>query len=495
MEQSHSEWFEVNRSYLATVTGEIVLKSRRSRPRFYKRLLTSIADALKRSRVQDFKLEVEGTKIKVVVEGASDALSALRRVFGVYRVGEVEEIRFSGLKDLSEKVSIIAKDLVIGKRFAVRVHRVGKHDFTSLQAEREIGSALYPFSKGVDLENPEVVVWVEIRDDKAYVYRERVEGPGGLPIGVEGRVLALYSGGFDSPVASWYIGRRGAEVHFLHYFLGSSTASYLAVKSMKDLSFKWFHGYRPRAYIVDFSDVIRSITASVKNPYRQVVLKVLMYSSALEIAKRYGYDAIVTGEVLGQASSQTLHNLKAIESVVHPHIPIFRPLIGMDKEDIIRLARDLGTYEDSSKVGEPCAIARGWVATKAKVKELMDELRKVDMDVLKEAVDKVKVIDLLSIEPSKALPGDNVEIDFLPEDAVLVDLRSRSEWMRDRIPGSIHVDDVRDWGEFAGRTLVLYCKEGSKSYVLAKELRSKGLTAFSFKGGVKALKKFLSDKG
>ncbi len=480
------------RKYLVTVSGEIVLKSARTRPRFFRALTRNIVDALKREGITDFKVIIDGARIFVETEG--DATEVLTRVFGVYRVGEAVEFEFTDLRDLAAKIADVAKEDVRGKKFAVRVHRVGNHDFTSMDVAREAGAALYPYSAGVDLTNPEVTVWVEVRGEKAYVYKGRVRGPGGLPIGVEGRALALFSGGFDSPVASWYVARRGVEVHFLHFVFASPQATYLAVEVAKVLAKRWLHGYRPRMYVVDFTEVIEAVRKEVKHSYRQVVLRALMYRAAELLANKAGFDALITGETIGQASSQTLQNLHAIEKVVNPTIPIIRPLAGMDKEEIIELSRRVGTHDLSARVTEACAIAPSMVTTRAKKGELASELAKVPGNLIEKAVHDAKVLDVMEADPMSALPSDSVEIDFVPEGAVIVDVRSKEQWVKDGVPGSTHISELHRIKDIQKRPVILYCDRGNLSYLTALSLRREGIQAFSFKGGTDSLRKVCGRK-
>lgn len=481
------------RKYLVTVSGEIVLKSVRTRPRFFKALIRNIEDALRREGVKGFKVFVDGARI--FVEAKDEVTSVLTRVFGVYRVGEAVELAFTDLRDLAAKIAEVAREDVRGKKFAVRVHRVGTHDFTSMDVAREAGAALLPYSAGVDLTNPEVTVWVEVRGEKAYVYRSRARGPGGLPIGVEGRGLALFSGGFDSPVAAWYVARRGVEVHFLHFALASPQATYLAVEVAKTLSTRWLHGYRPRMYVIDFNRVVDVIRREVRQSYRQVVLRALMYRAGELLASKAGFDALITGEVIGQASSQTLQNLHAIENVVNPSVPIIRPLAGMDKEEIVEASRRIGTHDTSAKVFEACAIAPSMVTTRAKKGELTRELSKVPYDLVEKAVQEATVLDVMSADPLSALSGSSVEIDFIPERAIIVDVRPKDQWMKDGVPGSIHISEFHQLKDLRDRPTLLYCDRGNLSYLAALSLRKEGVRAFSFRGGIEALRKAIEKKG
>ncbi len=379
---------------MAVISGEVLLKSPRTRPRFEERLLDNIVDAFERNNVDYEEVWIEDARL-LVDSGDEKAVEVLRRVFGIQYVMEAWFFEFQGLEDLAESVERIARDWVRGKRFAVRPKRTGKHDFTSLDIGRVVGAKLYPYSSGVDLSNPDVEVFVEVRGRKAYVYREKLQGPGGLPIGVEGRALVLFSGGFDSPVAAWLTAKRGVEVDLLHYVL-STPQSYRDARSVAEkLASDWLYGYKPVLRVVDFRPVTAAITGRVREDYALLVLRTLMLIHAERIARSEGYDAIVTGESLGQVSSQTLRNIRAINSVARTSIPVLRPLIGMDKEEIVQVSRRIGLYEYSSKTREYCRLGRV-VTTRADPELLGREVEEVE-HVL-DAVETVEVEELVGEE-------------------------------------------------------------------------------------------------
>ena len=476
--------------YLISVAGEIPLKSHRTRPRFFRALEKALKDTLGRRGITKFSIWRDGAR--VFLKAPRNARDAVAKVFGVGRVCEAIELSFSGLDDLARKVAESVREDVKGRRFAVRVKRTGTHDFTSLDVARKVGELLLPHSAGVNLENPDVEVRVEVRGKAAYVIRDCVEGPGGLPPGTEGRVLALFSGGFDSPVATWFVARRGAEIHFLHFVLGSSRSAEDAFKVASKLAREWLHGYSPRFIVIDFRRVTEAIANNVRRDYRQVVLRALMYEAASLLAQRMGFDALVTGEAIGQASSQTLRNLAAIEATLTTRgfrTLILRPLLGMDKEEIMAWARRIGTYELSEKVAEYCAIAPSLVTTRAKVSELLNELSRVDESLIKASVREAKVLNLLKDTPLDAVLESGVEIDYIPEGAVVIDMRSRREYEEWHYPEAIHISEAGDLRRFRGKTVVLYCAHGNASYLLAEMLRKEGVKAFSLKGGIKAVKK------
>lgn len=472
--------------YLITVTGELPLRSKRTRPRFYKTLLENLRDAIQREGAQ--VLEHKIVEAKVFIATDKDVLSRIAKVFGVYKVGRVLRCEFRDLRELAYWIYENAKDIVVGKKFAIRVKRSGTHPFTSLDVAREAGALLKPVSMGVNLESPDAIVEVEVRGWTAYLYRETLKGPGGLPVGVEGRALTLFSGGFDSPIAAWMVAKRGIQVDFLHYILGSLQPSYHAFLVAKTLASEWLYGYKPKFIAVDFRDIVTEITKKVEWSLRQVVLRALMYTVASKIASLGGYDAIVTGESIGQASSQTLRNLSAIERAVKPSAPILRPLLSLDKEEIINISRRLGLYELSSRVAEACTIAPFRVATSSTPEEVLQQLANIDYSLVDNALSRAKTISVLDATPMEVFPHDEIEIDFIPEGAIVVDIRSDSEKARKPIPGAISIGDI-DFSKMPNNTVVvIVCDTGSASYVLARTLRDQGIRAYSLKGGARGYK-------
>lgn len=367
---------------LASIAGEIVLKSDRTRPRFERRLVRNVVDAFRREGVECSDVWIEAARL--YVSGCRDydalekAVDTLSRVFGIHGAAIAYLARYKSLDDLAEHVKEIAGEWVHGKKFAVRARRSGVEEFTSLDAARVIGAALYPLSAGVDLENPEVEVFVEIRGGKAYVYREMRRGPDGLPIGVEGRAIVLFSGGLDSPAAAWMAAKRGIEVDLVHYVLASPLSIVDALRVGKRLARLWLYGYRPRLYVFDFRPVTAAIAGMVDNSYAQIVLRLAMYVVAEKFALAMGYDAVYTGESVGQVSSQTLKNLYALARAYPLKVPLIRPLAGLDKEEIVSLTRRIGVYEEAARTKEYCQLARGLVATRADPDKLAREYEKIE---------------------------------------------------------------------------------------------------------------------
>lgn len=470
-------------SYLVTVTGEMPLRSSRTRPRFYKVLVENIIDALRRNGIRILSKRLVNAKI--FIETDRDALEIITRVFGVYKAGKVLVFQFKDIDDLSSWVYEKARNMVLGKKFAVRVKRSGKHTFTSIDIARKVGALLKPHSAGVDLENFDVLIELEVRDSKIFLYEKKMEGPGGLPMGVEGKGLVLFSGGFDSPVAAWFSAKRGILVDFLHFIMGSIRPSYFAFIVAKNLASNWFFGYTPRFIVMDFRSIVTEVVKKVDWSYRQVALRALMYLVASKVASQLDYDVIITGESIGQASSQTLKNISAIERAVKPEVPILRPLLGFDKEEIIDYSRKIGLYELSSKVAEACVIAPHRVVTTSSPEEVLSQVQRIDLSIVDRAISNIRILDLLGSKPEDVIAPDEVEIDFIPSGAIILDLRSEIERMEKPIPGALPYHEIEPEKLPRDSVLVLVCETGNVSYMMAKMLRDLGIKAYSLKGGTK----------
>ncbi len=278
--------------------------------------------------------------------------SRLGRVFGVANFAQagrapldVEAIAGAILNDLGER------DV---RTFRVSARRADKRfPLTSPQIEREVGGRIKE-ARGwtVNLDEPEFTIHVEALTDQAFYYFGKEHGAGGLPVGVSGRVACLLSGGIDSPVAAWRLMRRGCRVllvHFHSYPILSRASQEKTRELARILAEFQFHS---RLFLVPFGDIQQQVTLSVAPPLRVVIYRRLMMRIAETIARHHRAQALVTGEVVGQVASQTLENLAAINRVVT--MPVLRPLIGTDKDEIIAEAQRLGTYTVSIIPDQDC---------------------------------------------------------------------------------------------------------------------------------------------
>jgi thiamine biosynthesis protein ThiI len=338
--------------------GEIGLKSRRVRSWMERILRRNI------EKMSGGKTLKQGPRI-LVLGGDWEALG---RTFGVVSWSPAVEVR-ADLEEIKEK----ALELYTGGSFRITTQRITK-DFpmTSLEINREVGAYIVErMGAKVDLKNPDVDIGVEIIGKKAYLFTEKKKGPGGLPVGVEGDAVLLFSGGIDSPVAGWMIGRRGVRIHPFHLELGVNPEPVL-----KRLN-RWFpYEFKLKRVKIDREEVKRVLEREKRTSYIFLVMKALMYRRAEEYAEDIGADALITGETIGQVSSQTLRNLRVLDTMVN--MLVLRPLVGMDKEEVVKMAKEIGTYEESIKIPEPCAK----IPYKPTVR--------ADPEVLRELVEKVE---------------------------------------------------------------------------------------------------------
>jgi tRNA uracil 4-sulfurtransferase len=247
---------------------------------------------------------------------------------------------------------------------------------------------------------------------------------------------------------------------------------------------------------VDFADVLRDLREKTRDSYWQVVLKRLMYRAAEMVAREQGAEAVITGEAVGQVSSQTLTNLRAIEEIAT--LPVLRPLIGFDKEEIIARARQIGTAALSEQVREYCAIAPGRPVTAASVARVDAEEKRLDLTVLEKAVAARRRLDLRALTPSD-LAAPYLFVDTVPENATVIDCRPAAQFRAWHLKGARHMEEwelLRDFRRFDREpTYVLYCAHGIQTAYLAERMQRHGYEAYSFRGGLRGVMKYAKEKG
>lgn len=326
--------------------SELALKGK-NRPWFIHRLVRNLHAALAGLHVKEVRTPIG--RIEIVLgkpETMPEILDRLSRVFGIANYSAAMHLPrdFEGMAD-----AIVArlppKETV--QSFRVHVRRADQKFTTpSPELARDLGSRVWQ-ARGwkVDLEHAELVIGVEIFPGGAYAYIGREQGPGGLPTGTGGRVVALLSGGIDSPVAAWRMMKRGCHVTLVHFhstpFL--STASQEKARQLASVLTRY--QLRSRLYLVPFGELQRQVTLSVPGDLRVVVYRRLMLRIAQRLARDVRARALVTGDVIGQVASQTLDNMTVIDASVH--MTILRPLVGLDKEEIVQQAQRLGTFDIS----------------------------------------------------------------------------------------------------------------------------------------------------
>ncbi len=331
---------------------EIALKGK-NRPWFLGRLVRNIRRALSDLEVTSVRALMGRIEVVLGPFTSRDEVSErIRHVFGIANFShaapcppDVELLSAAILRDLGDRTC---------GSFRVSARRADKRfPLTSPQIEREIGGRIKE-ARGwrVDLGNPELVIHVEMLTAQAFYYFDKERGPGGLPTGTAGRVACLLSGGIDSPVAAHRMMKRGCVVTFVHFhsYPILSRASQEKARELVTLLTRWQQ--RSRLYLVPFGDIQQQVVLTVPGPMRVVVYRRLMLRIAERIARTRGAQALVTGDVVGQVASQTLENLAVVGSVAS--LPLFRPLIGMDKDEITAEAQRIGSYPISIIEDQDC---------------------------------------------------------------------------------------------------------------------------------------------
>ena len=379
---------------------EIALKGK-NRPWFLGRLVRNIRTAVKDLDVREVRALMG--RIEVVL-GSDDAAAAvgerLRRTFGIANFSyagraplDLDVLAESVLADLGDRTC---------RSFRVSARRADKrYPLTSPQIEREVGGRIKN-AQGwtVDLEEPELVIHVEFLTNEAFYFFGKERGPGGLPTGTAGRVACLLSGGIDSPVAAHRMMKRGCAVTFVHFhsYPILSRASQEKARELVQTLTRWQQ--RSRLYLVAFGDIQQQVVLSVPGPMRVVVYRRLMLRIAERIARDRHAQALVTGDVVGQVASQTLENLAVIGQAAT--LPIFRPLIGMDKDEITAEAIRLGTYTTSIIPDQDCCtlFTPRNPQTRARLGEIERAEQALPIDELVERAARDAIIEEYEFPPS-----------------------------------------------------------------------------------------------
>lgn len=385
---------------------EIGLKGR-NRPRFEKRLLNNVLERTKGHGVASGE-RLSGRLMLRLEPGAS--WSAVRR-----RLETVFGIAYFALAYRTPLDMDVLREAVVDtlppdgyETFAVDTKRGYKQfSLKSPEINADIGRAIQEHTgKAVDLDNPDLTAFIEVMFRQAFFYFERIDGPGGLPVGVSGKVMCLLSGGIDSPVAVHSILKRGCEafcVHFHGYPYATRTSEAKSIELVRQLI---RYGASPYLWSVSFGPLQHEVMQRVSAKYRVVVYRRLMARIAQELTQYEGAYALVTGESLAQVASQTLRNLATIESAVS--VPILRPLIAWDKLEIVDQAKAIDTYEISILPGEDCCqlFVPRHPATATTIEEIEAAESRLNMEELvTRGVETVKRIDVRQASVDEVLAG------------------------------------------------------------------------------------------
>ena len=377
--------------------GEIVLKGLNKRS-FEQKLLSNIRTRLK--PIGDFHVySVQSTvyvEPKTDDEDVDEAFEALKKVFGIAKLSKAAACEKDKDAIVELAKSYLAEDMANAKSFKVETKRSDKaFPMTSIQVSQYVGGELseaFP-NVPVDVRNPDLVVHVEIRDYAAYVHAQPALGAGGMPIGSNGRAITMLSGGIDSPVSTYMIAKRGVKlipVHFFSFPYTSELAKQKVVELAQELT---EYCGSMTIEVVPFTKIQEEIREKCPEEYFTLIMRRFMMRIATRIAEANGCKAIVTGENLGQVASQTMEAMACTQAVTQ--LPTLQPLIGMDKEEIITIARRIGTFNTSILPYEDCCtvFTPRHPKTKPSIKEVEAVEAAMDVEALvNEAVENIERI-------------------------------------------------------------------------------------------------------
>jgi len=462
---------------LIRLSSEITTKAPKTRKRFMKELLSNMRKALASHGLSG---QVVGQHSRVLAQGVEpEALEVLGRVFGVHSMSPCVEFPSTDMDEIAQHALKLMGAKVKGNTYAVRARvRDPRVRYGSMDLTLAVAAPLNELGK-VNLDHPDVTVQLEVRDGRTLFYTDRIPGVGGTPLGRGGRALVLLSAGYDSAVAAHGMMTRGVRPDFISFRLGGESHERAVLSVANRLAERWFQGRRTRLWVVPFEDVVEQIRERVEERYRQLALKRAMYRIAEVLAFQMKHDALVTGESIGQVSSQTLRNLRGLTQ--DQKLPVLRPLLTTSKEEIIERSRKIGTEHLSAGVEEYCALGVR-PAVSASYFDIKEQEDRLDLD----EVGRLRAAEFFDL-PAGALPAEAEDV-FMTERAeglTVLDLRAPPARAAEPIEDAKEVDPIRVLEQPAiletGAEFLVVCDSGPRSVWFARRLRGLGFRAWAWR--------------
>ena len=375
-----------NNEMLLLKLGEVVLKGL-NRHTFEDKLVNNV----RRRMRQCGSFQVTLRQSTIYVEPQNDecdmeaAWEACRQVFGIAACARAVPCEKTTQAIVETARTYLADEFAKARTFKVESKRADKlFPMTSIQISQEVGgdlADLFPHV-AVDVHNPDLIVFVEIREKYAYVHAPSIPGAGGLPIGMGGHAVSLLSGGLDSPVSSWMMARRGVELEMVHFVSPPYTSQQAQDKVLELAHLLTAYCGRMLVHVIPFTEIQEEIRKNCPEEFFTLIMRRFMMRLAEAVARKAGAKALITGESLGQVASQTMMALGVTDEVAT--MPVLRPLIGMDKVEIIRIAREIGTYDTSILPYEDCCtvFTPRHPATRPNLEEVREAEAKLDVEGL-----------------------------------------------------------------------------------------------------------------
>lgn len=457
---------------------EIMVKGPSAKKQMVGQLYNNIKKLLERIS-KDIFIKKFNDKIEVVspVEFVTESRIVLLETPGVELV--LEALQFDKIDTLDEIKEIVNKQMahkIQNKSFVVRAKRTGSHAFKSTNLEQTVGGfmlARNPSSR-VDLHNPEVTIKIELVHNQLNIITQRYKGLSGFPIGTQGDILSLMSGGFDSTVASYLTMKRGLKTHFIFFNLGGA-AHEIGVKQVALYLWNKFGASHRVSFItIPFEDVVTEIFRSTNESYMGVTLKRLMLLASEKIANEMQIDALVTGESVAQVSSQTLRNLALIDQVTNKLI--LRPLATMNKPEIMDIANDIGTRRFAENMPEYCGVISKNPIVHGSYKRMEEVSKRFNYEVLDTAVQNAtKVfVDEIADDVNNSVGQIEVISDISDGNYIIIDIRQEEETIETTCE-TLKIPFYKLKNEFKklpqDKQYLFYCDKGIMSQLHAQYLR------------------------
>ena len=474
--------------YLVRMFPEITIKSKPVRVQMTRQLANNLKKIFARHNCKaDVQIQWDNLRVNFNDEKLENKIiNIMLHTPGISNFTRIKEYTFTDLHDIYEKTAASWGHRLEGQTFVVRCKRIGKHEFNSTEINQYVGGGLHQNfpNQGVSLTKPEQTIRIEVRHDKLFVIENRHKGIGGFPLGSQDAVMSLISGGFDSAVSSYMSMARGLKTHYVFFNLGGSDHE-LGVKEVAYYLWdKFGSSHKVKFITINFEEVVEEIISKVSNSQMGVVLKRMFMRAASETARIHKIEALVTGEALAQVSSQTLFNLSIIDKVTDTLV--LRPLITSNKDDIINIARKIGTADFSASMPEYCGVISVKPTTHARQHKINEEEVKFDFTVLDRALQNATISNIEKLSDSRGNrepEGPFVELlTTLPQNSIVVDIRHPYE--EEMNPLNIYntilkIPFYKLYKEAENlnseQHYLLYCAKGVMSRLHAQHLRDTGL--------------------
>ncbi|MBT4121230.1 MAG: tRNA 4-thiouridine(8) synthase ThiI [Candidatus Magasanikbacteria bacterium] len=360
---------------------EIAIKGK-NRPKFEGQLVDNIREKIKIAKLKG-EVQKKYGRLDIVIpelDQKEDWIRLLQTTFGIANFSfavlveqDLEVIKNQCLEEISKQEF---------ETFRITTQRSNKNfPIGSMEVSKEVGAYVFEnLKKKVDLFNPDTTCFISIVDNFALIYSEKIQGPGGLPVGINGKAVVLLSGGIDSPVAAWYAMKRGLRISFVHFHSAPYT-SQSSIDKVEELA-EILRTYSPNAKLtsIAFGDIQKKLKLQIPEKYLIIFYRRYMLRLAEKQARESGAKVLITGEALGQVASQTLENMIVVEQAIE--MMILRPLIGFDKKEIIVKAKEIGTFETSILPHDDCCtlFMPKSPETRAKLADILEIEAKIDLE-------------------------------------------------------------------------------------------------------------------